>query len=220
MNSYVHFDKRERGAVMKKSTGILAVFLVCCILVMPVFALPPWEDAQTCDNYSMAGFWFGPNSVQYPSGEPQCGKADVSISWINDELVGPGNIDRHTILGYNIYRTPDDGGIPESGILIGPPGQDPYLFSTNDDDVNLPGRFFWVDSQVAPDEYDYILVVWTAGKPGSSDSTPAPGCYLWQKVNVPQCNAPSPEFPSGVIPVTMIIGVLGAVLLLRKAGEH
>lgn len=193
-----------------------AIFL--SMITPMVLAVSPWEGAQPCSNYDLVGLGLWPVSLQYPPGGPECGTTDARVSWYNDELTGPGNIQLHRILGYNIYRTPDTGSTPVTGTLLGPASSNPYRFAPGDD---IEGRFYWMDTNVIPGMYDYIMVVWTAGQPGTTGSDPAPGCYEWVKITVPDC-PPSqvPEFPSLFIPAVFICGLFGVAFYLRRIKQN
>ena len=52
---------------------------------------------------------------------------------------------------------------------------------------------------------------------GPSVCTPCPGAT---EVGMSYCPTPSPEFPTLLLPATMIIGFLGAVLFIQRTREH
>jgi len=52
---------------------------------------------------------------------------------------------------------------------------------------------------------------------GPSVCTPCPGAT---EVGMSYCPTPSPEFPTMLLPATMIIGFLGAVLFIQRTREY
>jgi hypothetical protein len=56
---------------------------------------------------------------------------------------------------------------------------------------------------------------------GGEENPVVPACYKFVRVMKPSCpgpepTPPAPEFPSTIFPVTFVIGILGAMFLIRS----
>lgn len=108
------------------------------------------------------------------------------------------------------YRIVGDGPMGEPivqhGLLILTSSDDDWSGQTPFKYIPEPG-FTGVDGFKYTSRYDSGMFGWVYGLPG----------HVTIYVNTP---VPTPEFPSAILPATMIIGFLGAVLLIKRTREN
>jgi len=142
---------------------------------------------------------------------PKCGDNQVTVRW--NEYSPPSGTSGSPAF-YNVWKAKDFGSGPVA----------PFTFY---EPVVQKGIGFKMI--LGPVETSDIIVMPIVKFPiYDGGNVLIPVCYNYVKVTSPNCPgpeptpspAPAPEFPSTILPATMIIGFLGAVLIIQRTREQ
>lgn len=207
---------------MKKSIGLLVLLLFCCILVMPVSAQDleiinpslewtpgiPGNPPLVVASYDYGDVVLGESrTATFRLNSIASSEVSVYLIWLTD--TAPYN---HP----DPYAGTDASGDWDSNCL------ESFCFN--------PATYFVPPVVMPPADYRLVDVTFTPLDLGeqsvylyirSNDTYPPPGSVAYIRLVGTGINAhSSPEFPSMLLPVTIIIGFLGAVLLIQRTREH
>jgi hypothetical protein len=202
---------------MKKSIGLLVVLLLCCILIMTVSA----QDLLV-SNPSLEWTQIDPSQWEaiYNYGDVVLTESKTATF----RLDNPGDSD---VSVYQILLTDTQTDSPPHA----DPYREPYLYCWESFCFN-PATYPLTPRIIPVGEDRQVDVTFTPESLGeqsvylyirSNDNDPPPGAIVYIRLvgtGVNDPTLPAPEFPSNVLPATMIIGFLGAVLLIQRTREH
>lgn len=223
MNSCIHSGKREKGVSMKKSIGLSLIVLVCCILIVPVSAQDLGISTPPLEWMWIPGHPIPPVAATYDYGDVVLGESKTTTFTLNS----PGSSDVSVYL-LCLSTSAEPLHTPESCIPYCGSNPCTYCLESycfNQDTVpSLP-------DVIPPGEYRLVDVTFTPSDPGekivylyirSNDTYPPPGSVAYIRLEGTGVSGPNsaPEFPTMFLPATIIIGFLGAVLLIRRTREQ
>jgi hypothetical protein len=208
---------------MKKSIGLLVILLLCCILIMTVSA----QDLLV-SNPSLEWTPFIPGSpfplvvASYDYGDVVLGESRTATFRLDSIASSEVSVYLIWLTDTAPYIFPDPHADPD---------REPYLYCWESFCFN-PATYSHTPVIMPPGEYRLVDVTFTPESLGeqivylyirSNDTYPPPGSVAYIRLvgtGVNDPTLPAPEFPSAFLPATMIIGFLGAVLLIQRTKEH
>jgi len=202
---------------MKKSIGLLLIFLVCCILPLPVSAQDLGISTPSLE--WIPGPLYPPVVANYDYGDVVLGESKTTTFTLN-------SISSSDVSVYIIWLT----DTPDTLSPHADPDREPYLycwesFCFNPDTyprtpiILPPGDSRRVDVTFTPSDLgEQIVYLYIR----SNDTYPPPGSVAYIRLAGTGVSGPNPapEFPAMFLPATMIIGFLGAVLLIQRTREQ